>query len=92
MVHIDQLKFKMLVFESDGYTMHGDTSGESYTIMQTKLILSGTICELKISEEYSYDATTIKITGVHRAYETGQEKQINVKFEKSAGSIATEKQ
>ena len=82
----------MLVFESDGHTMYGDTSGESYTIMQTKLALSGAICELKIPKEYSYDATTIKITGVHSATETGQEKEINVKFEKSAGNVATEKQ
>lgn len=91
-VHIDQFKFKMLVFESEGHTMYGDTSGESYTIMQTKLVLSGAICELKIPEEYSYDATTVKITGVHSASESGQEKEINVKFEKSAGNLATEKQ
>ena len=77
----------MLVFESDGYIIYGDTSDESYTIMQTKLVLSETICELKIPEEYSYDATTIKITGMHSAYEVGQEKEINVKFEKSAGIL-----
>ena len=76
MAHIDQLKFKMLVFESDGYIIHGDTLGESYTIKQTKLVLSGTICELKIPEEYSYDATTIKITGMDSAHELDKKNRL----------------
>ena len=75
----------MLVFESTGYTLYGDATGETYMHMQSKLSLSGVNFEFRLPTAYSFEAAGIKLTGTHSVTENNQNKNIAVSFEKAKG-------
>ena len=75
----------MLVFESNGYALYGDATGETYMHMQSKLSLSGVNFEFKLPTAYSFEAAGIKLTGTHSVTENNQNKNIPVSFEKAKG-------
>ena len=81
----------MLVFGNNNeHTIHGDVLGESYSHLQSKLIMGGVTFQLKIHQAYSFETASMKLTGIHSVSEGSQAKEIGVKFEKSKGKFMVE--
>ena len=81
----------MLVFEKNNeHSIHGDVLGESYSHLQSKLIMGGVTFQLKIPQAYSFKTASMKLTGIRSVLEGSQAKEIDVTFEKSKGKLMIE--
>ena len=81
----------MLVFENNNeHIIHGDVLGESYSHLQSKLIMGGVTFQLKISQVFSFETAAMKLTGIHSVLEGNETKEVGVTFEKSKGKLMVE--